>query len=365
MIAPPKPSPAAPPAIDLPCDPEALIEEARRHTRRRRRRNGITAALALGVGALAMAVHGRGASNSHVSAPNPPAAITVAARSVLMHNGPLTLTRQVNGRGGIYTVGRHGLGRLVTRCEGCMEVEYIAWAPDGSRMALGVNSYAAVTTRDGIHVIDPSTGRDRIVTGESWADPSWSPDGKWIAYEGGRPGTISLIRADGSQRATVDTGLAADLRSPTWSPDGRQIAFQTTARSGCGKPELNWVRGCAVYAVGLDGSAPRLLARHAASPVWSPVGTVIAYRSRCGVRLMSPTGAETTPVVGAPCLHVADPNQFVFSPDGRKIAISSAAHGRRGGVYVVNVDGSHLVHVTRARGRSDFGMGNLAWQPLA
>src|SRR6476659_810497 len=94
-------TPTPPPLVEAPPDPEALIEEARSRSRRRRRRNGMVASVLLGVGVLAF--------------------------------GPLAVIRQASGHGGVYTVGRQGLGRLVTRCSGCFEVEYIAWSPDGSQ----------------------------------------------------------------------------------------------------------------------------------------------------------------------------------------------------------------------------------------
>jgi WD40-like Beta Propeller Repeat len=364
MIAPPKPSPLV---VDAPQDPEALIEEARRRTQRRRRRNSSAAGLLLCVGALVLSIHGWGGGRPSPSPP--PRGVTVAAHPTVMANGPLTLIRQANGRGGIYTVGRHGLGRLVARCRGCLEVEYIAWSPDGSRMALGVNSYGGTTSADGLHVIDVASGHDRQLTGGpqragGMYSPAWSPDGRWIAYTGDRPGTVALITVDGSQRATVDTHLKSDLGWFTWSPDGTRIAFEAGIGASCSDPG-SLGRACAVYEARLDGSDVRLLARHAASPAWSPRGTVIAYEARCGIRLVTPAGVDATPRSHGGCAHIGVPGQPVFSPDGRKIAVNAPLHGARRGVYVMNADGSGLARLTGVTGHSDFGVARLAWQPVA
>jgi Tol biopolymer transport system component len=271
----------------------------------------------------------------------------VTAAAALMHTGPLTVIRQSNGHGGVYTVGREGLGRLVTRCRGCLELQDIAWSPDGTRLAMGTTSYGLPDAMDGLHVINLVTGRDRQLT-SSWgfANPAWSPDGAWLAYDGNVSGRISLIRADGSRDAAVITGLPGVPTSPTWSPDGTRIAFQS---------------GHAVYVIRLDGTHRRLLARQASSPAWSPRGIAIAYKVNCGIRLITPTGTNLTPYSPAACQHVGVPGRPVWSPDGRKIAIVNT--GAHPGTYVMNANGNHLTRLTFATGETAAGAARPAWQP--
>ncbi len=368
MIAPPT---LTQPPVDPSHDPEALIEEARRRARRRRRRNGLSAGLMLSVGALVVFIgHGWGGGGGQAAPGAGSPRIAVAASSGLMSNGPLTVIRQASGHGGIYTVGRTGLGRLVAKCHGCLEVEHIAWSSDGSRLAVGVTSYGIPSSLDGLHVIDVATGRDRQLTGGgemagAYVDPAWSPDGQWIAYENDRIGTLGLVKADGSQRAVLDTHLAEYLRSPTWSPDGSRIAFAATGSRGpCGYTGTVATSECEIYVSRLDGSDVHLLARNATSPAWSPLGTVIAYEARCGIRLVTPVGSNVTPKAETRCAHIGVPGQPVFSPDGRKIAINSPAKGGVHGVYVMNADGSDLHRLTRETGRADYGVARVAWQPL-
>jgi len=65
--------------------------------------------------------------------------------------------------------------------------------------------------------------------------PSWSPDGKKIAFQAYRTSTwqIWTMNADGSELRAV-TDDAGDAREPVWSPDGRRIAFSSDriSRSG-------------------------------------------------------------------------------------------------------------------------------------
>ena len=58
------------------------------------------------------------------------------------------------------------------------------------------------------------------------SNPSWSPDGRYIAFSGSVEGISDLfvydLEADETRRLTDDK--YADLQ-PSWSPDGRTIAF--------------------------------------------------------------------------------------------------------------------------------------------
>jgi dipeptidyl aminopeptidase/acylaminoacyl peptidase len=74
---------------------------------------------------------------------------------------------------------------------------------------------------------------------DSGGGPLWSPDGKWLVFEGsqGGKGGIFVTRPDGSEitflvsTSGTNSPLPGTGRSMTWSPDGKQLAFISSTPS--------------------------------------------------------------------------------------------------------------------------------------
>ena len=94
-----------------------------------------------------------------------------------------------------------------------------AASPDGKRLAF--------SALDRLYVMDWPGGAPRRLTRDSVHEqvPTWSPDGKWIAYVswGEKGGWVNRARADGKGKPERLTDTQGFFDLPTWSPDGKRI----------------------------------------------------------------------------------------------------------------------------------------------
>jgi len=166
------------------------------------------------------------------------------------------------------------------------EDSHPTWSPDGKRIAFVRGKVGAIFVMNA-----DGTGVKRLthVTTEE-SDPAWSPDGHWIAFVRLTAGTpvreIWLVHPNGTG-AHMLTSLAASVNGPTWSPDSRQIAFSSDARGG----------HFAIYSIGVGGLGLRLVSGtsvDAFSPSWSPDGKKIAFSRNGAIVIATIGGGEKT-----------------------------------------------------------------------
>jgi len=344
------PAPPRPPDHDAAPDPEALIEEARRRARRRRGLYALAGLLAAGAAITGFAgFHGgdRGPPSNagSGSAATPP---TVARPIRAPSNGPLALVEGMNPDHIVLVGPRGRLIRELPICRPprCGAIQSAAWSPDGRTLAYGTTRGGgspggqAAPPRDGLHLLDLETSRDRLLAGDwaNWQDLAWSPDGTKLAYVAGASAYVMQVA-----KPERITPIRANATSPTWSPDGRLIAYDRCV--GGQTSGIDVARS--------DGSHARQLTRVGCSPAWSYDGTRIAYTVWCGIKLVTPTGTQLTPPGAWRCRHVGVAGPLVWSPDSRRIAIAG-----RDGVYVMNRDGSGLRRIW------DQPAERPAWRPV-
>jgi TolB protein len=178
------------------------------------------------------------------------------------------------GRGAnIYVMNADGSGqRRLTLMTG-RPWDELAWSPAGKKIAF--SGPAGHRGAADVFVINADGSGLRNVTNTATTsfDFAWSPDGRRIAYLediDGLPGPSSplhVVNADGTGKHRLTRPLMVDLGSPSWSPDGRTLAF-----TGVG----------GIYTVHADGTRLRKLTASLGwniGPRWSPDGRRILFVS--------------------------------------------------------------------------------------
>jgi Ca2+-binding RTX toxin-like protein len=146
----------------------------------------------------------------------------------------------------------------------------------------------------------------------------------------GLNGSIAFIRFFDAEAEIVAVDLSGGVvfhsayfgasdYDPAWSPDGRRLAFTRLAIGGDG-----------IYVVDAWGDHLRRVARsiYDSDPSWAPSGDKIAYNGKGGIWVVNADGSGAHQISkwgGRPS----------WSPDGEAIAV-----GRRGEIFLMRPDGS-------------------------
>lgn len=165
------------------------------------------------------------------------------------------------------------------------------WSPDGRRIAFTRNEdvgESTTFTSDDVFVMKADGDDVRRLTpereGRSSGQPAWSPDALQIAYVHGpsvnsavpsRFGGLFVMDADGTDVRRLTRGRADT--DPDWSPDGRLITF-VRGENLASATDANED----IYVLDLATGATRRLTRtppgiFEVAPAWSPDGTRIAF----------------------------------------------------------------------------------------
>jgi len=214
-----------------------------------------------------------------------------------------------------------------------------SWSPDGRRVAFtsywkGPPQIYRMDLREQAPPEALIPGFSRLCSGAAW-----SPDGNKIAFSASREDRTNLftLPAKGGGKPEPITQTWSIDVSPSWSPDGKQMGFGS---SRMGHPDL--------YIMDAGGGGVRRLTyegSYNADPDWSPAGDWIAFVSEVAGRFqvcrIRPDGSQRTQLTHLAADHF-NPS---FSPNGRLIAFSSNPEGNFD-LYLLRSDGSGRKRLT-------------------
>jgi TolB protein len=240
---------------------------------------------------------------------------------------------------------------------------WAAWSPSGNQIAFERDVYTGVfVSRAAIYTMNADgTGLRALRPTGFNGRPSWSPDGKRIVYstlQYGKQATISVMAANGTgARAVMSIPLpektfqekeGKGLGSPTFSPDGKRIAFVW------GRKPIT----AAIFTMNAGGGGLKQITPWSKGGLsdkidWSPDGGRIAFASpglgdapgiSANVFTVRPDGTRIVKLTNSSGGKIHN-GLDSWSPDGTKIAFISNRAGTYE-IYVMNANGSDVNQVT-------------------
>ncbi len=208
-----------------------------------------------------------------------------------------------------------------------------AWSPDGARLAF-VRAASATgklepadiggyyTETGELWTIEPGTGREAKLV-ENGFNPSFSPDGKSLAFDadlaGGRRIWVTDVRGRNPRQMTSDSSEAVAHTQPRWSPDGNSLVFRRIEKT---KSDIAVVRvGSGTIRLVTDDYVIDT------DPAWAPDGSAIYFSTARGGGLniwrmpVSADGEASGPAEQL-TTGAGEDAQAAIAPDGKRMVFA-------------------------------------------
>jgi Tol biopolymer transport system component len=176
----------------------------------------------------------------------------------------------------------------------------------------------------------PASAGKLVKFSEATYDFAYSPSGKKVAFQAEVPSQeIVVMKSNGAKPKVITKKIEKCIGKsrPTWSPDGKKIAFQCLNKRGFNQHDI--------WSVNADGSGLKQITttHDAYMPRWSPLGDEIAYSTFGNALYTVPAGGgESTLLNDDPPGITGGWQRFDWAPDGQTIVSESIGDG----IYLLN-----------------------------
>ena len=224
------------------------------------------------------------------------------------------------------------------------------WSPDGKGIAFISN----MSGRNNLWLVPAEGGwpTQLTVSDQRQTSPAWSPDGKWIAYQSDYDGDelwdIFLVSPKTGRVINLTNTREIAETEPTWSPDGRYLAYLVKPKTSAAD-EIDVYDTLMREVKHLTTGTPQ--DKRNSNPVWSKNGKFIVYTQSqakgadSNVFLVEvATGKNTllTPHEGEQLYSNHD-----VSPDGKHVLITSDAANGYDNVGLLEISTKKILWLTK------------------
>jgi dipeptidyl aminopeptidase/acylaminoacyl peptidase len=224
------------------------------------------------------------------------------------------------------------------------------WSPDGKSIAFISN----ISGRNNIWMV-PSEGGWPVqltVSDQRQTAVTWSPDGKWIAYQSDYDGDelwdIFLVSPKTGRVVNLTSTREIAETDPTWSPDGRYLAYLVKPKTSAA-PEIDIYDTLMREVKHLTSGTPQ--DKRNSNPIWSEDGKYIVYSQEQAkgtdsnifiAEVSSGTSNLLTPHDGEQIYYAND-----ISPDVKRVLFTSNAENGYDNVGQIEIATKKVSWVTR------------------